>query len=196
MRYHRRSIRLKGYDYSRPGAYFVTICVQGGAFLLGEVTDGCMGLNNAGLLVQECWEWLEQQHGNVRLDKYVVMPNHLHGIIIVTDTVEADDACRGGSRTAPTTVSGHVQAKRKPLGRLIGAFKTVSTKRLNQLRGGPGERIWQRGFFEHVIRNDNSLERIREYILGNPGRWELDNENPRQTEADDFDEWLRFQGRQ
>ena len=186
--HHRGSIRLKGYDYSQPGAYFVTACVQGDAFVLGDVANGVIRLNTAGIIVQECWEWLEQQYGHVRLDEYVVMPNHLHGIIILAGPAGALDDGWGGSRTAPTSEIPRIRPK--PLGRPIGAFKTVSTKRLNRLWDSAGERIWQRGFFERVIRDKHALGRIREYISSNPVRWDMDNENPGETEMDSFDYWL------
>ena len=100
------------------------------------------------------------------LDKHVVMPNHLHGIIVI-------DTCRGGSRTAPTMPSN-----RKPLGRLVGAFKTVMTKQFNLARGTKGRLIWQRNYYERIIRDGNELARIRKYILDNPTQWSFDRENP------------------
>jgi len=213
---HRRSIRLPGYDYSQPGAYFVTVCVHGGRFLFGDVMDGRMRLNATGDLVQVCWEWLEQQYRYVELDEYVIMPNHVHGIIILTDLVTSDgsrtvtdasdfmtlggsrtapreddiDSCRGASRSAPTLD----YIRRKPLGRIIGAFKTVSTKRINELSNSSAGRIWQRGFFEHVIRGERDLTRIREYISTNPRRWHLDRDNPEQTGVDSLDKWLGAEG--
>ncbi len=194
LQHHRRSIRLKGYDYSQPGAYFITVCVRGGEFLFGDVATGRMRLNNAGTIVQKCWEWLERHYGHVRLDEYVVMPNHLHGIIMLIDPIDViGGAGRGGSRTAPTAAIR--QITRKPLGRLIGAFKTVTTKKLNHLRDRPGQTVWQRGYFEHIIRNGHALERIREYISSNPVQWNLDDENPGQTGTDNFDEWLMSRGR-
>jgi putative transposase len=183
--HHRRSIRLSGYDYTKAGAYFVTICAQNRECLFGEITAGQTQLNEYGCIVAETWEWLSTQYDYVDLDAWIVMPNHLHGIIIVTDDHGAggsrtaptagasDDHGAGGSRTAPT---GHV--KRKPLGRLIGAFKTVSTKRVNALRDMADVPIWQRDFYEHIIRNEASLRRIREYIVNNPLRWKLDQLHP------------------
>jgi len=162
-KHHRRSIRLKGYEYTQAGAYFVTICVQGRECVLGEVVGGQMQLNDWGCVAEECWMWLADQYPYVTLDASVIMPNHLHGIIVVDDG-------RGGSRTAPTT--------RKPLGRLVGAFKTVSTKRINEMRGTPGAVFWQRNYWEHIIRNDADLARIREYIQNNPARWMEDQLHP------------------
>ena len=163
--HHRRSIRLKGYDYTRDGAYYVTIVAHKRRILFGDVIDGEMRLNDTGQLIVNAWEWLAMRHSYVELDSYIVMPNHLHGIIVVTA-----DTCRGDSRIAPT--------KRKPLGRLVGAFKTVTTKRINLARGTPGQPLWQRNYYEHVIRNDEEWNRVREYIAGNPTQWEIDPENP------------------
>jgi len=155
-RHHRRSIRLKGYDYAQAGAYFVTMCTRDRACFFGDITDGRMCLNDCGQLIADSWRWLSARYPYVGLGEWVVMPNHLHGIIILT---EPDG--RGGSRTAPTQ-------NRKSLGRLIGAFKTVSTKRLNVIRHTPGESVWQRNYYEHIVRDEESLARIRQYIIDNP----------------------------
>lgn len=177
QRLRRRSLRLPEYDYSQSGAYFVTICVQGRECVLGEIQAGAVCLSPVGEIAANSWAWLEVGYPQISLDAWVVMPNHIHGII----ALETDG--RGGSRTAPT-------AKPKPLGRLIGAFKTISTKGINALRRMPGLPFWQRGYYEHVIRDDASLNRIREYIANNPVRWELDRENPQARGQDDFDRWL------
>ena len=111
--------------------------------------------------------WLGKRYDHVDLDAWVIMPNHLHGIIILHDG-------RGGSRTAPTE-------KRKPLGRLIGAFKTISTKRVNEIRKTPGMQLWQRNYYEHVIRGEQALAALRKYIVENPAKWSSDLENPLMT---------------
>lgn len=163
---HRRSIRLRGYDYRQVGAYFVTLCTHGREMVFGEVVDGTMRLNAYGHIVTEDWLWLAERYLYVDLDAWVLMPNHLHGIVVILPDVESPG--EGGSRTAPT----------KPLGRLVGAFKTVSTKHVNEWRETPGRPRWQRNYYEHVIRNDSDLDRIRDYITANPTRWEQDAENP------------------
>jgi putative transposase len=166
LRLHqRRSVRLCEYDYSQAGAYFVTICTHKRELQLGDIVGHSMVLSRFGLIVAECWAWLASQYPHVELDEMVIMPNHLHGILILSNE---DVSRRGGSRTAPT----------KPLGRLVGAFKTVSTKRINLMRRSPGARFWQRGYYEHVIRHEEDLYRVREYIAANPGRWAEDEENP------------------
>ena len=159
-RHHRRSIRLKNYDYAQAGAYFVTLCDHEREFLFGEIAPGGpMQYSAAGEIVAEQWLWLEEHFAQVELDAWQVMPNHFHGIVLLSD-------------------ASHFGVRSKPLGQLIGAFKTTSAKRINQLRGTPGAPVWQRDFFEHVIRGPHSLERIRRYIELNPSRWANDRMNP------------------
>ena len=215
-KHHRRSIRLKGYDYTQAGVYFVTIVTQNRACLFGDIVAGEVRLNAFGQVVAETWQWLATQYGYVELDEWVVMPNHLHGIIIITGTGDGRPAdgggvgggsrtaptvigatgggggVGGGSRTAPTVIASTApMVKRKPLGRLIGAFKTVSTKRINEYRGTPGVVVWQRNYYEHIIRDECSLNRIREYIAANPLRWHLDRENVHAAGPDPGDaEWF------
>jgi REP element-mobilizing transposase RayT len=160
--HHRRSVRLRGYDYSQPGEYSVTICTQNKEHFFGQVVEREMHRNELGEYVALCWEWLARQYPYVDLDEWIVMPNHLHGILVITDG-------RGGSRTSPT--------KRKTLGRLVGAFKTVSTDRFNEMRGTPGAQLWQRDFHDHIIRNEDELNKIREYIRTNPLQWGSDPED-------------------
>ena len=133
-----------------------------------------MVLDAIGRIALESWEWLAAQYDYVDLDEYVIRPNHIHGILMITDDG------RSGSRTAPITNT------RKPLGRLIGAFKTVSTKSINQLRNTPGQTVWQRNYYEHVIRNDNALNHIRAYIHYNSAKWHLDPYRPGGSGQDDF----------
>ena len=162
--HRRRSIRLKAYDYTQPGAYFVTTVTRGRRSVLGGIVNGEMLLNSTGRLAAGAWEWLATQYPYVELDRYVVMPNHLHGIIVITGTR------RGDSRIAP--------AMRKPLGRLIGAFKTAATKKVNLAQNTSNQPLWQRNYYEHVIRSEAELDLVREYIINNPLRWETDSENP------------------
>ena len=134
QKHHRRSIRLPDYDYTSQGYYFVTICSQQRKCLFGDIHDDVIVLNDLGRIAHSVWHWLDEHHDHVELDIHIVMPNHLHGIIILSDKRSGD------SRIATTT------RKRKPLGRLVGVFKTVSTKQINQIRNTPGERVWQRNY--------------------------------------------------
>jgi putative transposase len=170
---HHRSIRISGYDYSQSGAYFVTICVNKRQGLFGTIVNNQMQLNRYGKIADTSWQWLSQAYDYVESDEWIMMPNHLHGIIFISpDNIISTD-CRGCSRTAPTG-----ESKIKPLGRLIGVFKTISTKQINFILKTRGVPFWQRNFYEHVIRDDHALNRIREYINTNPLRWDLDRENP------------------
>ena len=195
-KHHRRSIRLKGYDYTSPGSYFVTICVQDRECVLSEVMDGEMQLSDWGRIAAESWAWLGEQYSYVTVDAWVVMPNHTHAIITIHDDHRRGRSRTapttrtapgtGGSRTAPTATAPTATAptattpttKCKPLGRLVGAFKTVSTKHINQMRDTSGARFWQRNYWEHIIRNETAYRRIYRYTENNPARWEDDQLHP------------------
>jgi len=166
-RQNRRSIRLRGYDYSQAGAYFVTVCAQDRLCLFGGIADGEMRLNDAGRTVQTVWDALPDHYPQVEMDVCVIMPNHVHGIIIL--------AVGAGFKPAPTKPA---PAMRHGLPEIVRAFKTFSARRINEMRGMPGGKIWQRNYYEHIIRNDDELNRIREYIANNPAQWEMDRENP------------------
>jgi len=157
---------LKKYDYTQPGAYFVTVVAYHRIRLFSEVVGGEMRLNQFGEVVVKTWEFLPNRYSYVSVDPYAVMPNHFHGILSIE---EINDPCRGGSRPAPTT-------KIKPLGELIGAFKTVSAKNINIIRGLPGHAIWQRNYYEHIVRDQSELENISLYITSNPATWQDDPE--------------------
>jgi putative transposase len=188
-KHHRRSIRLPGYDYSQSGAYFVTICAYQRQCLFGDVVDGQMILNQYGAIVAETYQWLCQRYPYLYSDEWIVMPNHFHAIMVITDEprvdtdeprmdtdeprMDTDKPRRGGSRTAPTT-----NKQRKPLGRLIGAFKTVSTKKINILRDAPATPLWQRNYYEHIIRDRDAMDKICQYIVNNPLSWDLDRLHP------------------
>jgi putative transposase len=169
----RRSLRLKGYDYRQAGAYFVTICTQGRECLFGEVVDGQMQLNTLGEIVHRTWNDLPNHVAGMGLDEFVVMPNHVHGIIVMADeSVVGAGSVGAGSEPAPTTT------KRHGLPEIIRQFKTFSARRINEHRGTAGVQVWQRNYYEHIIRDEASLNRIREYIVNNPPQWAQDRENP------------------
>jgi REP element-mobilizing transposase RayT len=181
MIWARRSIRLPTQDYAESGAYFITICTHEGKHVFGNVAEGRVYLSYEGRAVSRAWEWLEAQYDYVRLDEWVVMPNHLHGIIVITDgplkrASPGSDYSENAPRTYGTTVLGGGSTtagaqRRKPVGRLIGAFKTVSTKRINEWRHTPGGRLWQRNYYDRVVRSDVDMHRIRQYIADNPKHW-------------------------
>jgi putative transposase len=172
----RRSIRLKNYDYSQGGSYFITICINDHRCLLGSIINGTMQFSSLGESVQEFWLTMPLHFPNVILDDFVVMPNHLHGILTLSDYAGA--AC-----CAPTKESGtsHTMSMRKlaphSLPVIIRSYKSAVTKRFNEWRKTSRIPIWQRGYYEHIIRNESELNRIREYIHNNPLKWDLDREN-------------------
>ncbi len=128
-----------------------------------------MQLNELGQVVKQTYLWLSTQYSYVELDRWVIMPNHLHGILVLTNTPR-----RGVSRNAPTEDA----TKRKSLGRLIGAFKTVSTKQINLIQNRVGVSLWQRDYYESIIRDEEALNYIRSYIHNNPPLWEQDQLHP------------------
>ncbi len=184
----RSSLRLAQYDYTQIGAYFITICTKDRKNIFGKIENVLMVLNNIGEIVQQEWLQLANVRHNVKLDEFMVMPNHFHAILIITDQVEgmASHASTEDTQTKPSfgkPVPGSLST-------IIGAFKSGVSKRINQLTNFHYERLWQRSFFEHVIRTEESLARIREYIATNPWRWEFDRENPHRQGDDDFDRWM------
>ena len=140
QKHHRKSIRIPDYDYSQPGLYYVTICTNNRELLFGDINNGEIVLNEYGDIVSKTWQCLSEQYQYIQLYEWIIMPNHLHGII------ENCGDCSGGSRTAPTVT------KIKPLGRIIGTFKTVSTKQINTINNTPGQKLWQRNYWEHLPR--------------------------------------------
>jgi len=186
QQYHRRSIRLQGYDYSQAGAYFVTIVAQGRACLFGEIVKDEIVLNPAGMMVQTAWQSLPKRFNNIEPVVCVIMPNRFHAIVIVNEPVGAglvpalaDRAHASGASGATTRV-----APTKPtLGQIIGAFKSITTHEYIQgvnCLGWPAfdKRLWQRNYYEHIIRNSNEADRIQNYVESNPVMWNNDEENP------------------
>ena len=166
----KKCVRLSDFDYSLAGAYFVTICTQDRCCLFGNVINEQLHQSPAGKMIQKAWLDLPTIHPRIQLDEFIVMPNHLHGIIVL----ESEGNYRAGTRPAPTGFS---------LLDLVRIFKSMTT--VHYIRGMKQHnwppfrnRLWQRGFFEHVVRDDDDLCRIREYIRNNPKNWDTDPENP------------------
>ena len=206
----RRSLRLAGYDYSQPGAFLVTVCVHRRECLFGGISHGELIANQIGKAVIKCWNDLPGHFSHLALDYFTLMPNHIHGIIIIVGAGSPrpwvkpqDEALQ--KQVHPPRPAGFQDAgprlkdpggetpplqKTATLGEIMGYFKYQSAKRINELRGTSGLPVWQRGYYEHVIRSEESLNRIREYIATNPLRWHLDRENPQAQGEDEFDLWL------
>ncbi len=176
----RRSIRLRDYDYRENGAYFVTICTHRRTPLFGEIIGDEMQLYPMGELVLHSWEVLPEHFPNAELDAFVIMPNHVHAVVVLFDSGNklADDAV-GATHASPLPAqfvkSGPPSGS---LGAVIGSFKSAAAKAINEFRAAPGSVVWQRGYYDHIIRSDKSLTAIREYILYNPARWASDENNP------------------
>lgn len=179
--HHRRSLRLRGYDYSQTGAYFVTVCVQGRLSLFGEIMGEELPATPAGLMVEKWWRALPEKFARVETDLSAVMPNHFHGIVIITQPVGADPCVRPG-RPDPCVRPGRpVSAIALPT--LMQWFKTMTTNEyircVNERGWTPfAGRLWQRGYYEHVIRDERELEYVRRYVVDNPAKWAADRENP------------------
>ncbi|AJI56163.1 transposase IS200 like family protein [Francisella philomiragia] len=177
----RKNLRLKNYDYSSNGAYFVTICVNNRECLFGDIINGQMCLNDAGLLIDEIYHDLENKFTNIQCGEYVVMPNHVHCVIHICNDVKSNvgvvpcaNPLLGQPRgIAPTTLSD-----------IIGAFKSLTTNAyINGVKTKNwrpfDKRLWQRNYYEHIIRNEKSYNEIIKYIQLNPLKWELDELNPK-----------------
>ena len=172
----RHSIRLKDYDYSQAGAYFVTICTHNKECIFGKVVNGEMVSNEYGRVVEEEWAKTAEIRKKVALDVSVVMPNHFHGILVIVDK------CRGTVHRAPT-LEQFAKPTSGSLPTIVRYFKSAVTRRINDPRGTPYMAVWQRNYYEHVIRNEDDLDEIREYIVNNPLKWDLDSENPNNAGA-------------
>jgi REP-associated tyrosine transposase len=165
----RKSPRLKGYDYAQEGAYFVTVCTQNRVCLFGHVSNGVMIGNNLGQVAQNCWDGLSQHYRNIELDAFVVMPNHVHGIIVIVDAIGLTrDTVREGLRPSPT------KTKRYALTEVVRAFKSFSARQINRQNNISGAPVWQRSFHDHIIRDEQEMNILRLYVEGNPGSWEAD----------------------
>lgn len=182
--HHRRSVRLSGYDYAQSGAYFVTICAENRACLFGIVTDGTVQLNDAGRIVQNAWSELPGRFSQINVDSFVVMPNHIHGIIVVGAQFIApsnslsnrvEEAARGAMNRTPT------------VGEILRAYKAVSTRMIRSTVSADFR--WQRNYYEHIVRNEESLNRIQQYIVDNPIRWDSDRDNPAVITPEPKDAW-------
>jgi REP element-mobilizing transposase RayT len=174
-RRHRRSIRLRGYDYAAKGAYFVTLVTFAREPIFGDISQGKMTLSALGEIATTEWIRSASIRQEIDLDDFVVMPNHLHAIVHIRDVVVG---AHGHAPLRPVFASNMPIRTPRSLGSLVGGYKGAVTKRINLLRGAPGLEVWQRNYYERVIRDEAELNRIRQYILNNPAMWAADPENP------------------
>jgi putative transposase len=177
-KHHRRSIRLKGYDYSSPGAYFITLCAYQRHCLFGEIVNGEMQLNECGAIATECWQAIPSHFQKIQLDAFVVMPNHVHGILWIKET-NGRGLAFGRGLAMPNPYEGKFG---KPIAgsipTVVGSFKSIVTRRINILRNAPRTPVWQRGYYDHIIRSERSLHILRQYIQHNPLCWQDDQLHP------------------
>ena len=173
--HRRRSIRLPSYDYAQVGAYFVTLCAHRQECLFGTIDNDAMVLNRYGEIVREEWLKSSRIRSEIRLGEYIIMPNHFHAIVYIVD--HRDDR-RGDRPVAPTRPIVSAGPKPKSLGAFMSGFKSAVTKHINAMRSTPGMSVWQRNYYEHVIRNETDYYRIAEYIVDNPRCWQEDSLHP------------------
>jgi putative transposase len=191
-KYHRRSIRLKEYDYSSSGEYFVTICTYQKGCIFGEIINEEMHLNDYGKIVQEEWLRTAEMRGDVELDEFIIMPNHIHGIITLIESGRGtlQRALVGANSNTPSNaiLVGAIhesplpmtqqQRRNMTLSKIIGRFKMLTAKEINLMHQTPGHPVWQRNYYEHIIRDEKDLNNIRDYIINNPLKWSFEMENP------------------
>jgi len=172
-----KSRRLKGYDYSHPGAYFITICTEDNKCIFGEVIKGVMLLNELGEIVRE--EWLKSAviRKEIEFDEWIIMPNHVHGIVFINDHYFWEKQLKGEDNSIQIGKSLLIRLP-KSLSTLVSGFKAAVSRRINEIRKTPGESVWQSNYNDHIIRDDRDLEIKRNYIIENPIRWEEDRLNP------------------
>ena len=170
-KYRIESTRLKGWDYRNPGYYFVTICTKNREPYFGCVVHGVMALSPVGEIAVQCWREIPHHHAGIELDEFVIMPNHMHGIVIICNSVETLHATSLRRETSMSKIS----PKARSLGVIIRSYKSAVTR----LAGLAGFKkfAWQARYYDHIVRDKNSLCNIRQYIIDNPARWELDREN-------------------
>ncbi|MFU8797209.1 MAG: transposase [Gammaproteobacteria bacterium] len=182
VEYNRKSVRLKGYDYGCNGAYFITVCTRNREYLFGKVTrEHRIELNITGNVALTCWKNLPEHFPPVNLDTFIIMPNHIHGILYITSTPTVGATHASPMMMCPsiylspnventTTYKNPRGPKRGSVAAIIGAYKSTVSRQ-------SGMSIWQRGYYEHIIRDENELNRTREYIINNPAQWGLDQDN-------------------
>jgi len=169
---HRHSLRLKAFDYASAGAYFVTLCAYQRECVFGRIQAGVMRLSVAGEIVRSIWEAIPAQYQHVEIAEFVVMPNHIHGIIVINDPAVGARFITPEAIATQATVGAQFIAP-KNLGEIVRAYKARCTHAIKQSRP-----VWQRNYYEHIIRNEQELAAIREYITNNPLQWDLDEKNP------------------
>jgi len=194
--HNRKTIRLNGYDYSQAGLYFITICCQNWECLFGEIVNGEMICNDAGKMVENEWLQLPQRFNKIKLHEYVLMPNHFHGIIEIitvgaTLVVAQNDVVVKLEKGQPQGIA----PTDKTVGDMVGAFKSITTIEYikmakQQILPQFNQRIWQRNYWEHIVRDENEYQCISEYIINNPMKWDMDKLNNNGTGCSNEEVWM------
>ncbi len=174
----RRPIRLRQYDYSQTGAYFITVCTYNRNCLFGKIINGRIELNDAAKVVNQCWLEIPNHFLDIQVDEFVIMPNHLHGIIMKVGARFIVPNDLGFDKSNPYIDNNPMMTSLFTLGKIIRAFK-ARTSHIIRTTTNLSHFKWQRNYYEHIIRNEDELNRIREYIINNPLQWEYDRENVR-----------------
>ena len=170
-KYRIKSIRLPDWDYSSDGAYYVTMCTQNREYFFGNVINDETRLSDIGEIIKKYWQDIPTHFKNIKLDEFVVMPDHVHGILIINnDHKQPVEAIH----ELPLQKTQQTRKLRRQMliPKIIGKFKMQTTKLFHEIKN-TSEKLWQRDYFEHIIRNENELNRIREYIINNPSKWEI-----------------------
>ncbi len=178
-RRQRQSIRLKEFDYTQAGAYFVTCCTLARECLFREIANGVMRMSRAGEIARACGVAMPRHFGNIQMGSFVIMPNHLYGILIITDLADSV----GATHASPLpTSSAHAEARprgpaKHSLGAIVGSYKTAVTRQINKCGGTLGSSVWQRNYYERIIRSERELNAIRQYMADNTANWQPDGHN-------------------
>jgi len=188
-KHHRRSIRLKDYDYSKEGAYFVTICTHNRECIFGEIVNGEMYLNEYGKIVKSTLLDLSNHNQNIELDEFVIMPNHIHFILFIVGARFIVPNKSEFNRSTPNIKNNPMVIPKITLGAIVRRFKAKICFLINKSgfdKSNPCRFKWQRNYYEHIIRNEDELNSIREYIINNPLKWEFDRENKNHIYNEDY----------
>lgn len=173
--HHRRSIRLKNYDYTQEGAYFITLCTKNKRCIFGDIKQGEIKLNLLGTIARDYWQEIPQHFPHINLDVFVIMPNHIHGILWIVQKIKPEEQPRSFGKMIPGSIPC-----------VIRSYKGAVTKKINQIWHQKGiSSVWQRNFYKHIHQNEQSLETIRNYIINNPLNWENDPDNLGEIYYDD-----------
>jgi len=177
QKHHRRSIRLRGYDYGGGGAYFITICAHRKEPLFGEVAGGEIRLNAVGEITRDEWYRSAELRPEVLLDAFAVMPNHIHGIVALDGSVAGAEDFRAGSPAPGGARRAPLRRPARSLGAFVAGYKSRVTSRVRALTGDAEKRVWQRNYYEHIIRDGREADEIRLYIVNNVLTWAGDPDN-------------------